>query len=213
MNKVVILGAGGLGRQLLTQLHMDPGFGKDFEVAGFVDERGPEVVAAELEVPWLGYPDDVVLDEDHVFLVGVGDTHSRAAQVARLSARGARFMSLTTRCMLGERTRHGPVIFSFDACTGVDVTIGDHCFFDQDALVGHDVVIGDFVHIGPRCVLAGYVKVGDRATINTGAMIARGVTIGADATVGIGSVVVKDVPPGATVFGNPARVIFHRQTA
>ncbi|WP_449434293.1 acetyltransferase [Pseudomonas putida] len=213
MKKVVILGAGGLGRQVLVQLHMDPLLGREFEVAGFIDERGPQVVAAELECPWLGYPADVQLGPDHCVVVAVGDPQSRALQVTALVSRGARFMSLTTRCMIGARTRHGPTVFSFNVCTGVDVSIGDYGYFDQDALIGHDVVIGDFAHIGTRCVLAGYVRVGNRVTINTGALIARGVQIGDDATVGIGSVVVKDVPAGATVFGNPAKVIFRKDAS
>jgi len=210
MKQVVILGAGGLGRQVLAQLQVDPAYLREFSIAGFIDERGPSVVAQELDFPWLGHPTDVVLKPDYRIVVAVGNTSSRASQVGLLAGRGARFMSLSTRCMVGARTRHGPTVFGFDACTGVDVSIGDYCFFDQDVLIGHDSVIDDFVHIAPRCVLAGYVKVGHRVTINSGAMIARGVVIGDDATIGIGSVVVKDVPAGATVFGNPARVIFQK---
>ncbi|MCJ9746526.1 sugar O-acetyltransferase, partial [Neorhizobium sp. SHOUNA12A] len=37
-----------------------------------------------------------------------------------------------------------------------------------------------------------------------------GITIGDGAIVGAGSVVTRDVPPGATVAGNPARLITPR---
>jgi sugar O-acyltransferase (sialic acid O-acetyltransferase NeuD family) len=210
MKQFVILGAGGLGRQVLDQLLVDPMYRKEFDIAGFIDERGKRAVATELGYPWLGYPSDVSLTDNHCIVVAVGDPHSRASQVGTLVSRGARFTSLTTRCMIGARTQHGPTIFRFDVCTGVDVSIGDYGFLDQEVLIGHDSVIGDFVHMAPRCVLAGHVKVGNRVTLHSGALIARGVVIGDDATVGIGSVVVTDVPAGATVFGNPARVIFKK---
>ncbi|WP_456316865.1 sugar O-acetyltransferase [Teichococcus globiformis] len=50
------------------------------------------------------------------------------------------------------------------------------------------------------------VRIGRHAWIGGGAIILPGVTIGEGAVIGAGSVVTRDVPPGATAFGNPARV-------
>ena len=51
------------------------------------------------------------------------------------------------------------------------------------------------------------VRIGAFAWIGGGAIILPGVTIGSDAVVGAGSVVTRDVAPGATVAGNPARML------
>ena len=51
------------------------------------------------------------------------------------------------------------------------------------------------------------VRIGANTWIGGGAIILPGVTIGDDAIVGAGSVVTRDVPPGATVVGNPARIV------
>lgn len=49
--------------------------------------------------------------------------------------------------------------------------------------------------------------VGDRVNVGVGALIIGPYRIGDDAVVGAGAVVVDDVPAGATVVGNPARVV------
>jgi acetyltransferase-like isoleucine patch superfamily enzyme len=49
------------------------------------------------------------------------------------------------------------------------------------------------------------------AAVGTGAVILPGVTIGAGAIIGAGAVVTRDVPDGATVVGNPARLMEPRK--
>jgi sugar O-acyltransferase (sialic acid O-acetyltransferase NeuD family) len=210
MKKVIIVGAGGLGRQSLAQLQTDYAHGIDWIIAGFLDERGPSAVSEDVYYPWLGSPENFEPQADHMFVAAIGDPSSRELQVAMLVAKGAEFVSVRTRCQIGVRTTYGPTFFAYNVNTGVDCTIGGYGYIDQEALIGHDVEIGDYAHIGARCLLAGHVKVGRRVVIHSGAMIARGVNIGDDAVVGMGAVVFKDVPPGATVLGNPARVTFQK---
>jgi len=210
MKKVVILGAGGLGRQILAQLLVDHSHGKDWLIAGFLDERGAQQVPSALYYPWLGSPFEFQPEPDQLFVVAIGATQLRQKQVQCLLEKGAQFISVRTRCVLGVRTQYGPTVFGYDVNTGVDCRIGAYSFIDQQTLIGHDVKIGDYVHIAPRCLLAGNVTVGDRAVIHSGALIAQWVSIGEDAVVGMGSVVFKDVPPGVTVLGNPAKTLFSK---
>ncbi|BCJ89897.1 nodulation protein [Terrihabitans soli] len=51
------------------------------------------------------------------------------------------------------------------------------------------------------------VKIGRNVWIGGGAIILPGITVGDDAIIGAGAVVTRDVPEGATVAGNPARVL------
>jgi sugar O-acyltransferase (sialic acid O-acetyltransferase NeuD family) len=210
MKKIIILGAGGLGRQALAQLQVDYGHGIDWVIAGFLDERGPETVSEVLYYPWLGYPETFMPESDHYFVVAIGEPGSREKQVQLLLGKGAEFISVRTRCQLGARTRYGATFFGYDVSSGVDCQIGSYSFIDQETLIGHDVVIGDYVHIGPRCLLAGNVKIGKGVVINSGAMLARGISVGDGAVIGMGAVVFHDVPAGKTVVGNPARVIFSK---
>ncbi len=48
---------------------------------------------------------------------------------------------------------------------------------------------------------------GDRVDVGAGAIVLGALEIGDDAVIGAGAVVVSDVPAGATVVGNPARIL------
>jgi sugar O-acyltransferase (sialic acid O-acetyltransferase NeuD family) len=88
-----------------------------------------------------------------------------------------------------------------------DARIGRFCVLNTACSIDHDNVIGDSISIGPGAHTAGRVTILDEAFIGLGAVIINGVTVGRRATVGAGAVVVRDVPDGATVVGNPARVL------
>lgn len=56
-------------------------------------------------------------------------------------------------------------------------------------------------------IIAKPVVIEDDVWIGIGAILLKGVRIGRGARIGAGAVVTKDVPPGATVAGNPAKVM------
>ncbi|MBI3217907.1 MAG: acetyltransferase [Bacteroidetes bacterium] len=93
------------------------------------------------------------------------------------------------------------------AVVQVDSQIGNHVLINTRASIDHDAKIGSYVHIAPGAVLCGRVTVEEGAFIGAGSVLLPGIVIGKWAIVGAGSVVTKNVPDGATVVGNPARII------
>lgn len=127
-------------------------------------------------------------------------------------------------CQIGDRSQIGTFVeVQRGAIIGADCKIQSHTFVCDGVTIGDEAFIGHGVVFvndkRPRATnskgqLQGETDwlmlstvVENRASIGSGATILGGVTIGADATVGAGAVVTRDVPPGATVVGNPARVI------
>ena len=101
------------------------------------------------------------------------------------------------------------------------VTVGDRVRIHSACFVPEFTVLEDGAWLGPgvRITNARYpnrpdtkerlegVTVARDAVIGAGAVLLPGVRIGEGATVGAGAVVVRDVPDGATVVGNPARLL------
>lgn len=111
--------------------------------------------------------------------------------------------------------------FGFNIHLAADVFMNFSCVVLDvaDVNVGARTQIGPAVHIyaadHPRDAeqrrsgleFGRPVRVGSDVWIGGGAIILPGITIGDDALIGAGSVVTHDVPAGATVAGNPARLL------
>lgn len=110
--------------------------------------------------------------------------------------------NISKRAQIGE----GTVIMA-GVSINSDVKIGQHCIVNTNTSIDHDCVIDNFVHISPNVGLAGDVHVGEGTHVGIGTNVIQGIKIGKWSTIGAGAVIIHDVPDGATVVGNPGRVI------
>jgi serine O-acetyltransferase len=114
---------------------------------------------------------------------------------------------------------HGFGRMFISAFTGVDISRGAQFGPGLRLIHGQGVVINAFTVVGEHAVILHGVtlgqrltdhdapKIGDRCEIGAYAQILGAVTLGDDVRVGAAAVVLHDVPSGATVAGNPARVL------
>ncbi len=80
---------------------------------------------------------------------------------------------------------------------------------NSSAIIGDNVTMMQYSTIGSTCNNA--ADVGSNVYIGPNVCIVENVTIGDGVTIGAGSVVVKDVPNGATIGGNPSKIISHKE--
>ena len=207
--KLIIVGAGGLGRIVHDVVSNTPAFTEHYDLTGFLDTREDTSLPPDMQHLLLGNPLHHIIHKDEVFMAAVGLPAWREKLVAPLLAQGADFISYNIGSIIGKRTRIGEGCFlTPGVVVSVDCMIGAFTYLDTHVVIGHDVTLGQHCMVGAMSFLAGGVRVGNGVSIHPRATIAKGVAIGDGATVGIGSVVLKDVPAGTTVFGNPARRIF-----
>ena len=208
MDLLIIVGARGLGHELLAQARGDASHDVHWTVLGFLDTGGPEILPPEVDIPVIGDP---LIWNPHPrerYLPAIGDPNAKEKFLAPLIEKGAIFMDLRTEVRFGERTTYGAgTVFGRRAVISSDCNIGDYVYIDSDVNVGHDVDIGPYSHIGARAFIGGNTKIGSNVTIHPCASIGRGLNIGDGAVVGMGSVVLRDVAPGMVVMGNPARAL------
>jgi sugar O-acyltransferase (sialic acid O-acetyltransferase NeuD family) len=206
--RVVVIGAGGHGREAVT---IAAAAGAD--VVGVLDDGTPDTqLLARLGVPHLG-PVSWLDDAEPVpgYVAALGDPAARRRVAGRAEAAGAAAASLVhPSAVLGPATvlGAGTVVWPQAAVTA-QVRTGEHTHLNVGCSVSHDCVLGSFVTVGPGARVCGAVVLEDDAWVGAGAVLLPGVRIGTGAVVGAGAVVLRDVPAGATVVGVPARALRH----
>jgi len=204
MENMIIVGAGGLGRDTEAYARKDSAHGNVWKLAGFLDTRPDILDRFGMRSRLLGDPRTYIPRGEDIFIVAVGDTKLRQELVTVLVEKGARFVSLRTNVQFGDRVKCGSTVFCDRATLSSDVVVGNYSYISAETLIGHDSFIGDYVHIGPRCFIAGRVKIKSMATIHPMATITMDTEIGEGAVVAAGAVVFGNVPAYTTVIGNPA---------
>lgn len=209
MKKLIIIGAGGFGREVHNMAPFCRGYGEDFVIKGFINDITDALDGFDGYEPIVGTIRDYIPQEDDVFICAIGDIAGRKKCVNLLLERGAEFIRLIHKragCARNTVVGKGCILCSRVGIS-CDCKIGDFTIFQDECLVGHDTVIGDFCHFHARAFIAGRVVIGNNVHVGPYALVHPGKKVGADATIGAGSFVIRNVKSGSTVYGNPAKLL------
>jgi sugar O-acyltransferase (sialic acid O-acetyltransferase NeuD family) len=202
---VVIYGAGGFGREVLSLMRALP----EWEVVAFYDD-GIGKGNHRNKIPVAGGMETLLQQEQPLdVILGIGDPMIRTRLAERLKESQHRFPVIVhPRAILQDETTitlgDGTIITAGVILTN-DIHLGRHVLLNLNVTVGHDVAIGDCSSVMPGANIAGGVTIGKSVLIGSGANVLNGITIGDGARIGSGAVVTKNVEPGTTVVGVPAQ--------
>ena len=211
MKKLVILGAGGLARELANAVVDINKCSQTFELLGYLDDEKELVGQKRQELSVLGTVDWLAEHKPSglwtIAAVGDGYLREKLSRVARQHSTPLATIIHPSAIIGPGGTIEAGVYVAAGCEITVDVCLGKCALVNMSCTIAHDVNIGDYVSIHPGARISGEVTVGDYALIGTQAVVLNKCTIGRGAVVAMGAVVAHDVPDSTLVAGNPARAV------
>lgn len=214
MKRLLIVGAGGFGRELFSYCRDHPENQREWFIGGFLDDHKEALAGFDYPVGIVAGISDYTPSQEDLLVCAIGAPDAKKKICGMLLQRGAVFKTLIhPTAIIGHNVRLGVgVVVCPGAIFTCDVEVGDFVTVNCGSGGGHDSRFGNFSTISGSCEITGGVNIGEGVMVGGGAILLPRISIGDHAVIGAGSVVVKSVKPGETVFGNPARTLLLRKS-
>ena len=204
MHEIVIVGAGGFGRELLHWAQ--DAFPSDkFRIKGFLCKDPNELDGFHTKLPILGDENKYEVKDEDRFLFAIGNVDIKERVVSALKKKGARFISLihpTARVAPTARIGEGVVICPFVIVSDC-AEVGDFVTLNYYSSCGHDTKIGPYCILSPYAIVGGASILEERVFMGMHATIAPCKRVGRGSKISANSAAMNDVSPNTLVYGVP----------
>lgn len=212
MTDIIIVGAGGCGREVANWIEDINKLKETWNILGFLDDNPDVLESVRCEYKVIGSIKGHSPQKGVKYAMGIASPNAKKNIGNELMQKGASFASIihpSTKVYSEYELGMGLVTYP-NSKIATGCRIGNFVTL-QSTILGHDAELEDYVTVSSSCGITGGVKLHEACFVGDHACIAVGLEIGAEAYIGIGSVVIRDVKQGEHVFGNPARVFSSKE--
>lgn len=207
MHKLIIIGAGGFGPEVLSvaQEMVDE---DKLCFKGFLDDS-INLGDSGFLYPILGRCDEYIPEEGDRFICAIGNPNAKLHVCNQLKQKGAIFINLIhSSAFVADDAELGEGLIAFpNIFISTGTKLGNFVTLNVSTVIGHNAVLETGCTLSPQSVVSGFVHLEQGVFMGSHATVLPGKTVGEFARVGAGSVVMRDTLARHTVFGVPAKTI------
>jgi len=208
--KVVIVGAGGFGKEVLWALLEHNKNLKKYDIMGFLDDdknKQDQIISGKKV---LGNTEWALKNkiENTKYVIAIGNGKTRKKIINKIKKKDDEFLTvihpstiISDSVIIGK----GTVVQAGTIIT-VDVKIGGHCRIDTNCTIAHDSKISDFVDLSPGVHINGNNKIQTGAFVGSATTTKENISIGKWSVIGAGTVLLEDVSDLSMYVGVPGKL-------
>lgn len=209
MKNIVIIGAGGVGREVSLIIQQINELDQTWNLIGFIDDNVNNWGKVINGYSVIGGIDSLdFLSPDTYVVIAIANYEVKKKIVNRINNK-LKFATIVhpkvwihDYMTLGE----GTIIYE-GAILTANIEIGNHVIISPKCGVGHDSIIKDYVSLLWNVNVSGNDLIEEGVMMGSGSTVIQGKRIGKGSTIGAGAVVIEDVECFSTAVGVPAKVI------
>lgn len=207
MKDIVLIGSGGLAREIAWIIEENNKIEKSWNILGFIS-NGNRIYSS---YPILGNDEWLLNYPAKINVVCcIGNPMLRKRILDKyITKENIIFPNIISKdAIVSDRVKFskGSIVCAGSVLT-VDIEVGNFVVCNLNCTIGHDTVIEDYVSLNPSVNISGNVKIKKGVEMGTNSSVIQNIIIGENSIIGAGATVIRDIPSNCTAVGVPAKVI------
>ena len=209
MQDIIIIGASGLGKEVVYHIKSINKINPSFNVVGFIDDNS-SILNNEIiyGIKVIGNLNDLIINKFDVnnVCIAIANNNTRFSIFEKIKYNNYIFPNIIDPSVNFDSSNsigYGNII-GHGVLMTCNISLGNFNILNGSSGFGHDVTINDFNLFGPRTSISGCVKIGCLNTFNLTSPIIQKLTIGNGNTINLHSCLFKSIKHDGVYFGVPA---------
>lgn len=209
MKNIVIIGAGGVGREVSLIIQQINELEQTWNLLGFIDDNTDNWGKVINGYSVIGGIDSLeFLSNDTYIVIAIANYEVKKNIVNKINNKFKFATIVHPKVWIHDymTVGEGTIIYE-GAILTANIEIGNHVIISPKCGVGHDSIIKDYVSLLWNVNVSGNDLIEEGVMMGSGSTVIQGKKIGKGSIIGAGAVVVNDIESFSTAVGVPAKVI------
>ena len=209
MRNIVIIGAGGVGREVSLIIQQINELEQTWNLLGFIDDNTDNWGKVINGYSVIGGIDSLeFLSNDTYIVIAIANYEVKKNIVNKINNKFKFATIVHPKVWIHDymTVGEGTIIYE-GAILTANIEIGNHVIISPKCGVGHDSIIKDYVSLLWNVNVSGNDLIEEGVMMGSGSTVIQGKKIGKGSIIGAGAVVVNDIESFSTAVGVPAKVI------